>query len=149
MPPGKINTTTSSTKEFWGDLPAGMKIGIIVIGGIGAFFGIRSVWKAIGQARRDKAVNEIKTTTSSGGTPISVDIGGIANTIYQCFYDNDWFGMSEDEEGAIAALSGCPKSLIPDLKQSYKIISSGHDLKSDFQSYVSSEQYATVSTLLA
>lgn len=140
---------TTSTKALWGGLDARYKVGIILVGAIGAFFAIRSAWKAIGQARRDKAVNEIKTTTSQGGTPINVDIGGIANKIYNCFFDNDWFGMTEDEQGAISALSGCPKSLIPDLKQSYKIISDGRDLKSDFQSYVSADQYATVSSLLA
>lgn len=147
MPTGKINTSTTDTKELWGELPAMVKIILIIVGAIGAILGIRSGWSALGKAKRAKAVNEIRTTPSQNGTPISVDIGGIASTIYDCFYDY-YGGMAEDEEGAIAALSGCPKAVMPDLKSAYKIISDGEDLKSDFIKYCPDE-YPTVASLLA
>lgn len=44
------------------------------------------------------------TTTTTGGAPVQVDLKTIAAKIHSAFYDNDWFGASEDEEAAIAAL---------------------------------------------
>lgn len=148
MSAAKVNTATTSIKELWMDLPAIVKI----VGGLAAltaiFFAVKAIIKGFGNARRTYVMNHSTFTGTTGsGNAITVDLGAKAQEIYDCFYDNDWFGGTEDEEGAITAISGVPKNLIKDLSDTYKIISDGKDLKSDFIKYLSASQYKQVSHL--
>jgi len=54
---------------------------------------------------------EVKTQT--------VDLGAIAVEIYDSFYQNDWFGWTENEQAAINALQKVPKANIPKLEDIY------------------------------
>jgi len=87
--------------------------------------------------------NSIETgNVVSGGevVPITLNLGTVANEIYDAFYRNDWFGASEDEEKAVVVLSGVPKSLIPNLSELYFTLY-GHNLKNDFMEFCDSTQY--------
>lgn len=148
MSAGTVNTSTSSVGEFWGGLPAIIKIIAIVTAITGAFFGGRAIWKGWKQRKRENALNNSTFTGTTGNDQaLTVDLGAKAQEIYDCFHDNDWFGATEDEDGAIAAISGVPKSLIPDLKDTYKILSDGKDLKSEFITYLSADDYKRVAPL--
>ena len=76
-----------------------------------------------------------------------VNLSQIAAEIYAAFYKNDWFGASEDEEMAIAALKKAPKSCIDSLAMVYNKMYD-HNLRQDFTNYLDSYEYGQVSHLL-
>lgn len=90
-------------------------------------------------------VNVIDTTTG-GNTQIQVNISAIANQIYDALYNNDWFGSSEDEEAAIAAVKQVPKGLIKALKEQYAKDYS-KDLQADLIKYLSADEFQQIAYL--
>lgn len=90
-------------------------------------------------------VNVIDTTTG-GNTQIQVNISAIANQIYDALYNNDWFGGSEDEEAAIAAVKQVPKGLIKALKEQYAKDYS-KDLQADLIKYLSADDFQQIAYL--
>ncbi len=90
-------------------------------------------------------VNVIDTTTG-GNTQIQVNISAIANQIYDALYNNDWFGGSEDEEAAIAAVKQVPKGLIKALKEQYAKDYS-KDLQADLIKYLSANEFQQIAYL--
>lgn len=101
----------------WGWL---IKLILIAVLAVILFFLIRKliVWFKKQEAE-NKLQNAIATGTTTGGTTFSTNYGSVAQRIYNAFYDNDWFGFSEDEEAAIIAINDVPKEFIPQLKQTY------------------------------
>lgn len=138
----------SAAKSMWAGLPPGGKIATIVIGGIVVGVAVKEGYSGIQEWRRKSLLNNSTMTGTTGsGQAITVDLGSIAGQINEAFYNDDWFGASEDEEGAINALVSCPASLIKDLIPVYKAVSDGKDLKSDFIKYLSPEEYNRVKYL--
>jgi hypothetical protein len=89
--------------------------------------------------------NSVKTGTSDvSGQPLTADLGTAATTIYNAFYQNDWFGFTEDRPKAMTALENVPNSLIGDLSQVYFQLY-GKNLKEDFSKYLSADQWNQVS----
>lgn len=145
----KVDTKTTGIKEFWADLPAIVKLIIIAVLIIAAYVVIKKVWKYFDDKRRSKIIdNSTKTGTGASGQPVSINLGTIASKIHDAFYNNDWFGMTEDEEGAIIALLNVPKSLIPDLSAIYYQLYS-KNLKEEFQRFLGASDWKRVENLLS
>lgn len=124
------------------------KVATFVVGGVVVFVAVKEGYDGIKEWRRASVLNNSTMTGTTGtGQAITVDLGSIAAQINEAFYNNDWFGASEDEEGAINALVSCPASLIKDLIPVYKAVSDGKDLKSDFVKFLSPEDYNRVKYL--
>jgi hypothetical protein len=73
------------------------------------------------------------------GQPEQVDVKTIAAKIHDAFYNNDWFGASEDEEAAIAALLMITPTDAHRLATVYNQLYA-KVLKEDFISFLSVEQ---------
>lgn len=80
--------------------------------------------------------------------PQTVNLASVANEIYDAFYNNDWFGATEDEERAIIALKTVPKAFIPNLEQVYANLH-GKDLRADFNRLLDPQEYNEISYLFS
>lgn len=134
--------------EFWDQLPAFVKVIIWVAVAVIAYM----IGKAIYESYKKKKIQDVLenntvnvTATGPNGQPVvtSLDLGAKAAVIDDAFHGS-WF--SEDEEKAITALLGVPKALIPDLSNVYYKLN-GKNLKQDFTTYLSTEQWNQVSSL--
>ena len=85
-------------------------------------------------------------SSTIGNQTVSVNLGSTAQKIHAAFHDY-YYGMSEDEEGAIVALSNVPKSLIKQLSDIYYNLYSVN-LNDEFLNYLSDSDYSRVSNLL-
>lgn len=138
----------ATNSSMWNDLHPMAKVGVFVVGGVVVFIAVKEGYAGVKEWRRKSVLNNSTMTGTTGtGNAITVDLGSIAAQINEAFYNNDWFGASEDEEGAINALVSCPASLIKDLIPVYKAVSDGKDLKSDFIKFLSPEEYNRVKYL--
>lgn len=138
----------AASKTLWAQIPIGVKIAGV---GLAALLTFRFVNYQITAIERDKRRRNIDskfnyTFQDSYGNAqsINIDLGTAAATIYDAFYNNDWFGWTEDEERAIRTLLPIPKSLIPDLADIYYKLYK-KILKEDFIKYLSDEEYRQVS----
>lgn len=92
----------------------------------------------------------IYDNSDNNGTPppnnaIIINTYQVAQQVYDCFYNNDWFGWTEDEDGAIAAISSVPKSYVPEVAVKYaQIQGKGKNLYSDFVKYLSTSKYNSI-----
>ena len=122
--------------------------GVIVLIGGGA--AIRSLNKAAERRSALKAYQQSQVTGASpggSGQPVTVNLAQKASEIYDAFYNNDWFGWTEDEDRAIAALMSVPKEYVKDLANLYNSLHS-ENLYSDFTKFLSSDDYSKVSAWL-
>jgi len=152
----KMSTSIVKAKtfaEFWAAIPFPVKLliwALLLFLAYLAYRGISNWWKA--KKQQDLLQNNNVTTTfiGAGGQPIvqTVDLGTKAAAIDNAFYNNDWFGASEDENAAITNILGVPKSLIPDLSNVYFKLN-GKNLKQDFQKFLSDTDYLKVSDLFS
>jgi hypothetical protein len=116
------------------------------------YFIFKAIQRAITASRIRQAISDSRVTvdlptagtggTASGSSPVTVNLGAVANEIYDAFYRNDWFGYSEDEDRAISALQSIPKELTPLLANEYA--KHGKNLYEDFTKFLSSSDYAKV-----
>lgn len=116
------------------------------------YFVFKAIQKAITASRIRQAIDDSRVTvnlpntatggTGTGSTPVTVNLGAVANEIYDAFYRNDFFGFSEDEDRAISALQSIPKDLTPMLANEYA--KHGKNLYEDFTKFLSSSDYAKV-----
>lgn len=116
------------------------------------YFVFKAIQRAITATRIRQAIDDSRVTvnfptTGTGGTgtgsaPVTVNLGAVANEIYDSFYRNDFFGFSEDEDRAISALQSIPKDLTPMLANEYA--KHGKNLYEDFTKFLSSSDYAKV-----
>lgn len=122
--------------------------GVLVLVGGGA--AIRSLNKAAERRRALKAYQQSQVTGASpggSGQPVTVNLAQKAGEIYDAFYNNDWFGWTEDEDRAIAALMSVPKEYVKDLANLYNSLHS-ENLYTDFTKFLSSDDYSKVSPWL-
>ena len=87
-------------------------------------------------------------TTTGQQVAININISALANQIYDALYNNDWFGGTEDEAAAIAAIVQVPKGLIQALKEQYAKDYS-KDLQADLIKYLSADDFKQISNLFA
>lgn len=76
-----------------------------------------------------------------------VNLSQISTEIYDAFWNNDYFGVTEDEEAAIAALKQVPKEYVNSLALVYNRMYD-KNLREDFKFYLSNEQYQEVKAWL-
>jgi hypothetical protein len=88
------------------------------------------------------------TTTGTDGQPKQVDLKTIAAKIHSCFYDNDWFGATEDEIGAIKALLQVRPEDASRLSDIYNELYQ-KILKEDFIKYLSDLQSTSIESYLS
>lgn len=149
MIPQAVIAKKLTNKKTW------ITVGVLVAGGITAYLIIKNYNKIKNRIKLQKQLElyaqaqQGYTVTTPGGQPVNVTInlGQVAQEIYDAFYNNDWFGSTEDEEAAIAALKRVPKQLIPQLTQTYAQLFD-KDLRSDFVAYLDSNEFQQVAYLL-
>jgi len=90
----------------------------------------------------------IVDTTTGQQVAININISALANQIYDALYNNDWFGSTEDEAAALAAVKQVPKGLIQALKEQYAKDYS-KDLQADLIKYLSADEFTQISNLFA
>lgn len=90
----------------------------------------------------------IVDTTTGQQIAININISALANQIYDALYNNDWFGSTEDEAAALAAVKQVPKGLIQALKEQYAKDYS-KDLQADLIKYLSADDFQQISNLFA
>lgn len=90
----------------------------------------------------------IVDTTTGQQVAININISALANQIYDALYNNDWFGGTEDEAAALAAVKQVPKGLIQALKEQYAKDYS-KDLQADLIKYLSADDFQQISNLFA
>lgn len=130
-------------KDFWKELPIWVKIIIIAVLAVLIFILTRNLIVYIKKVKAENILNNSIATGGTGAGAYSVNFGSVAQRIYACFYENDWFGWTEDEEGAIVALNDVPKPFIPQLKKAYFDLYN-KDLNADFTKYLSTSNYSRV-----
>lgn len=87
-------------------------------------------------------------TTTGQQVAININISALANEIYDALYNNDWFGSTEDEAAALAAVKQVPKGLIQALKEQYAK-DYNKDLQADLIKYLSADDFQQISNLFA
>ena len=90
----------------------------------------------------------IVDTTTGQQVAININISALANQIYDALYNNDWFGSTEDEAAALAAVKQVPKGLIQALKEQYAKDYS-KDLQADLIKYLSANDFQQIANLFA
>ena len=90
----------------------------------------------------------IVDTTTGQQVAININISALANQIYDALYNNDWFGSTEDEAAALAAVKQVPKGLIQALKEQYAKDYS-KDLQADLIKYLSADDFSQIANLFA
>ncbi len=115
------------------------------------FGGYRLIQKQVDKQKTRKRKREIEDSTvqyfytdSKGQQQYSnIDLGTIAAGIYDSFYNNDWFGWSEDEERAMRLLLSVPREFIPDLENTYTSLY-GEILREDFVRFLSDDEFQRI-----
>jgi hypothetical protein len=101
------------------------------------------------QEQQDSIVPTVIIDTTTGQqVAININISALANQIYDALYNNDWFGSTEDEAAALAAVKQVPKGLIQALKEQYAKDYS-KDLQADLIKYLSADDFQQISNLFA
>jgi hypothetical protein len=133
-------------KEAWSKSSLLVKIIIIFVAAIVLWVIYKKI-SAFIKLRKDQfLLNNSTSTTTVNGVPISINLGTIATQINDAFYNNDWFGWTEDEDLAVSTISNVPKQLIPDLTDIYFNLYK-RNLNSDFVKFLSADSYKKVQNL--
>jgi hypothetical protein len=140
----KEKDTKKFISNFWAELPAFVKIIIVLI----ILF---LVWRTTVKIRKyfeQKKQNDILENNKynikdENGNVYQIDLGGKASEIWNAFYNNDWFGATEDEEKALEVLNSVDVNLVTQLGNIYFNLY-GKNMKSDFQRFLSTSQYNTI-----
>lgn len=111
----------------------------IIIGAI--LLQLYKVWK---KYKNQILLENSTATTTVAGTPITVNLGTVAQEINSAFHDY-YGGLFEDEESAIISISKVPKALIPQLSELYFNVY-GYNLKEEFLKYAK-EDYPRIAYL--
>lgn len=131
----------------------------ILIGGMGIFRKITNQLTSFvnnlryGMSYRPDGGSDTGGSGGSGGSGTGssgrINLMEIAQGIYDAFYQNDWLGVSEDEEKAMALLINVPDEYINDLASAYSAIKGkGKDLRADFRRLLNNTQYELVRSKL-
>lgn len=120
-----------------------VKIIIGITSTIALLFLIYKVYKYVLDKRNNSIIDNTSATVSTSGGAVTINIGTKASEINDALHGSWW---SEDEVKAVDAVLQVPKTLIPKLSATYFSIS-GKNLKTDLQSYLSSDQYTSIQHL--
>jgi type II secretory pathway pseudopilin PulG len=128
--------------------------GYLIGGGVLAYVVIKNFNKIAQKIKLQQQLNlyaqaqqGYNVTTPTGQTvTVTVNLAQVSQEINDAFYNNDWFGSTEDEAAAIAAVKRVPKQLIPQLTQTYAQLFS-KDLRSEFVKYLSTDEFQQVAYL--
>jgi len=128
--------------------------GYLIGGGVLAWIVIKNFNKIAQKIKLQQQLNlyaqaqqGYNVTTPTGQTvTVTVNLAQVSQEIYDAFYNNDWFGSTEDEDAAIAAVKRVPKQLIPQLTQTYAQLFN-KDLRSEFVKYLSTDEFQQVAYL--
>lgn len=128
--------------------------GYLIGGGVLAWVVIKNFNKIAQKIKLQQQLNlyaqaqqGYNVTTPTGQTvTVTVNLAQVSQEIYDAFFNNDWFGSTEDEAAAIAAVKRVPKQLIPQLTQTYAQLFN-KDLRSDFVKYLSTDEFEQVAYL--
>ena len=134
-------------KNLWGNASLITKIIVIAIAVILLFIIYKQLMKLYLAKYHEDILQNSTVQTSVNNTPLSINLGSIAQQIHAAFHDY-YYGLSEDEETAIVALNNVPKSLIPQLSDTYFKLYAVN-LNSEFTNYLSSEDYKRVQNLFS
>jgi hypothetical protein len=111
-----------------------IKIGAGIVGSVLLLFVGKKIYSQI-KLKHEKNILDTSVAT--------YDIGAIAAEIYDSFYNNDWLGITEDEQRAVNAILPLPNEYVNKLSDTYfKLYNK--ILKADFVKYLSSEQWNVV-----
>lgn len=114
-----LNQKKKIMKKVWSELPWYVKIIIIVLICIALFILIRNAVTYFKKMEAERLLNSAVASGTVGGVAYSTNYGSAAQRIYSAFYDNDWLGLTENEEAAIIAINDVPKAFVPQLKNTY------------------------------
>lgn len=92
---------------------------IVIILIIATYVIAKKVKKRLASRKAEKEFEASAISGVIGGTQYSINPASVATEIHDAFYDNDWFGASEDEEKAIIAINNVPKNFVPLVSQAY------------------------------
>lgn len=120
-------------KELFKSNPQFFVIMVVIIAII-LFFVLKFVYNEYKKNQQKQILDNSTASGSFNGQAVSINLGAVAQQIYSAFYDNDWLGISEDEDKAITVMLGVPKSLVPQLKEVYFQLYD-KDLNADFIAY--------------
>lgn len=110
---------------------------------------ILNFFKSFSVSSQNAAYQENTVTVKMGGKPTKINLTDIATGIYNAFHKSSFFGWFEDEKAAIGYLKQCPKSLVPQLAETYaRVGTSPRSLYADFQEYLSEKDYQAIKPLL-
>ena len=141
----------SDIQKIWSDTPTIAKLAIY---GVGAFM-VYSVSKRLiskYQAKQKLLYYQTQTmpyqSTLPDGTTATqtINLASVAGEVHDSFYNNDWFGWTEDETRAVNAIKPVPKQFIPALEQTYLQLYN-KDLRADLIAYLDSDEWQKISYL--
>ena len=126
---------------------------IVTLGVLG-YITYKQVKKQIDKAKLKKRLENyaastmpVQYTTPSGAVVTqNINVSSAAAEIYDALYNNDWFGASEDEARAAAAVKTIPQPYNKNLQDEYSTLYS-KDLKADLIKYLSADQWNSISYL--
>ena len=121
---------------------------LIVAGAVASTYGLYRLVKK--QAELAKLRSDLKDYNRASNiitTPAGpVNLMQVAHNIYDAFYNNDWFGLTEDEDRAIEWLQRIPaedRDAIERLAALYSQID-GDNMYSDVIRFLTPEDYARI-----
>lgn len=137
-------------KKTWDEVPPIAKTIIVVGGGFLAYKRGKKIYDRIKirQDVKEYGSGNVPVIVTSNGTQVTsnINLKNVASKIYDAFFNNDWFGATEDEDGAIKAIKSVPKAYIPKLMQEYATLYN-KNLHDDFVKYLSADSYEKVDYL--
>jgi len=75
-----------------------------------------------------------------------INLANVAGEVNDAFYNNDWFGWSENETRAVNAVKTVPAAYIPQLEATYLQLYN-KDLRADLLKYLGSDEWNSISYL--
>lgn len=145
--------TKSILGKDWQKLPTLARVGIQAGEGFILYKVGRGIYDSVQLRSRLKQyqnanVQYTQIGPSGQAIPQTVNLASVAQTIHDSFYNNDWFGWTEDEERAIIALKTVPKTFIPNLEQTYAQLFN-KDLRADFNRLLDAQEYNDIAYLFS
>lgn len=126
-------------KELYKKDPKFFLVMLLIILVVVFFIG-KFIYSEYKKNKQKQVLENSTTSTNVNGVNLSINLGSVAQQIHSAFYDNDWFGWTEDEDKAITVILGVPKALIPQLKEVYFQLYD-KDLNQDFIQYTGDSYY--------
>jgi hypothetical protein len=141
----------TNIKKLWEDSPAVVKLAIYGAGAFVLYTVGRKLWDDYQIRKRVKLYQQqnVGFNVQQPGLPPAaqqINLASVATEIHDSLYNSDWFGWTEDEERAIAAVKTVPKAYIPNLEAVYLQLF-GKDLRADLLSYLSGDEWSQISYL--